>query len=132
MTSRTPEGLAASLRKGLVIWFLLSLLGIGIVALPDDDARIISFSTGHGPSVVDSAGIVVLLAGWLVFVSTLWRARSGIARPHVLGGLALLGAGVVAWSVATDSGSWWIVGAAVLVIAQVVAAVSAMRRLQDQ
>ncbi len=115
------------LRVGLIVWAILSLLGVGVVALPDDDARIISLSEGHGPSLIDAVGIAVLIAGWGFFVVALWRARTAITRRRLLAALAVTGAGLVVWSVATDNGSWWILGAAILVIAQLLAAFSALR-----
>jgi len=127
-----PERLASALRRGLTIWAMLSLLGVGIVALPDAGERIVSFSEGHGPSLMDSAGIVLLMAGWFAFIPALWRARPASRRGRAIAGLALTGAGVVVWSVATDSGRWWVVGSGALVVTQGVAALSALRRLQGR
>jgi hypothetical protein len=41
---------------------------------------------------------------------------------------AVAGAVIVVWSVATDTGSWWVLGAGVLVAVEVAAAVSAFRQ----
>lgn len=123
---------ASELRRGLWTWVVLSLLGAGVVALPDDDVRIFSFSSGHGPSLLDAVGIVLLIGGWIAFVFPMWRARSLIPHRGVLGGFAVIAAGLTAWSVATDTGVWWMLGTGILAILQLAAAVSAMRRLSDR
>ncbi|HJQ76134.1 MAG TPA: hypothetical protein VJ948_02615 [Acidimicrobiia bacterium] len=50
----------------------------------------------------------------------------------MLGGFAVIAAGLTAWSVATDTGVWWMLGTGILAILQLAAAVSAMRRLSDR
>ena len=98
-----------------------------IVLLPDDGSRLFSLSERHGPSAQDAVGILLILVGWLAFLVPLIRKRKSIQHPRLLGGLALVGAAVVSWSVATDSGSWWVFGVVLLVAVQIAAALSTSR-----
>ena len=109
----------ALVHHGLLAWLSCSLVGAGIVALPDDGNRVFSLSTAHGPSVVDLLGVVVMLAGWAVFVTALWRTRDLALRrrasgPALLGGV---GVGLVVASV-SDWPYWWLVGALLAAAAQ--------------
>lgn len=54
--------------RGFTLWISLSVLGVGIIALPDDAPRVFSFSEGHGPSILDLPGVILVLAGWLAFL----------------------------------------------------------------
>jgi hypothetical protein len=114
--------------RGLVVWLTLSAVGTLIVVLPDEGPRLFSLSAGHGPSVIDALGVGLLLVGWLAFLIPLLRSRSEIARPGLLGTLALAGLATVTWSVVTDSGLWWVLGAVLLFVIQVVAALGVIRR----
>ena len=64
----------------------------------------------------------------LAFVVPLWRRRSAIGHPGALAALALGGATLVAWSVATDAGLWWVLGVILLLVAQMAAGLSVLRR----
>jgi hypothetical protein len=114
--------------RGLAVWAAVSLIGVAIIALPDDGGRLVSFSAGHGPSLLDAAGILVLLGGWVAFVVPLWNRRSAITHRGALALLAVVEATVVAWSVVTDSGMWWMAGVVLLVVAQVAAGLSVIRQ----
>jgi hypothetical protein len=114
-------------------WLACTLAGSLLIALPDPDRRLFSISDDHGPGLVDFAGAVVLLAGWIVLDAQIWRGRHrllSLRRPRLvlLAGAALLGALLVAWSVARDAGLWWLLGAALLAGAQLVAAAVATTR----
>lgn len=113
---------------GLIGWMVLSLVGVLIVMAPDEGRRVFSFSEDHGPSAQDLVGIIVVLIGWLAFLIPLFESRAMIWRPGWLMVVALAGAGLLVWSVATDNGSWWMLGVVFLVGVQVVAAVSAIRK----
>lgn len=96
--------------------------------MPDEGGRVFSLSEGHGPSVLDLLGISVILIGWLAFLIPLVRSRASVWRPGWVLVAALAGGALLAWSLATDTGSWWMVGVVVLVAVQVVAALGAIRR----
>lgn len=115
------------LRQGLVAWAALSLVGALIVMLPDDGRRVFSLSEGHGPSIQDSIGIALLLFGWVVFLIRLIRSRASIWRPPILLVAAIASGALLVWSVASDAGNWWMLGALALVALQVLAALSAIR-----
>ena len=117
-----------NLTRGLITWLALSGVGVLVISLPDSGSRLFSLSEGHGPSVQDAVGIVLVLIGWLAFLVPLFRERTSISRPRLLSLMVVVGAVVVVWSIATDSGSWWILGVVLLVAVQVAAAVSVTRR----
>lgn len=75
----------------------------------------------------DTIGLVIAMVGWLSFLLPLLRSRSDIEHPWVLGALGAVGAGVTAWSIATDTGYWWVLGTGVLAGVQVAAALSVIR-----
>jgi hypothetical protein len=108
----------------------LLIAGAVVVALPDDDERLFSFSETHGPSRLDAVGIVLLLAGWGVLLGVLWRGRDRLLRRGwlIVGGLVFaIGAGVLAGAIATDAGWWWLLGAALMASVQAVAVAAAAR-----
>jgi drug/metabolite transporter (DMT)-like permease len=88
---------------GLIAWMVLSLVGVLIVLAPDEGRRVFSFSEDHGPSAQDLVGIIVILIGWLAFLIPLLESRVMIWRPGWLMFVALAGAGLLVWSVATDT-----------------------------
>lgn len=116
------------MRGALVAWFSLSALGVAVISLPDRGGRLFSVSDAHGPSAVDMFGIALLLLGWSVFLAALWRARRAVAvaRLPVLA-VVVPSAVLLGWSVLTDTGAWWVVGALGLVAVQVHLARSTMR-----
>lgn len=115
-------------------WAGCSLVGGVLVALPDADHRLVSFSRDHGPSALDALGVVILIAGWGVLGHALWAHRADLATlgrtspPTLLAGAfaAGLGAGLVVASVLADFAHWWALGAVILGGAQV-GAVLALR-----
>jgi hypothetical protein len=104
-------------------------LGLVTILLPDTGSRLLSLSEAHGPSLVDSMGVLLLLAGWAVLDIATWRRRRDLSlRRKVLLPIATAGAAAVAlvlWSVLGDHGAWWIVGAALLAAIQLTAATRA-------
>lgn len=112
-------------------WLLCSLIGTLLIALPDPDRRVFSISVGHGPGVVDLVGAFVLAVGWAVLDVQIWRGRRrllALRRPCLLALvlLGLTGAAVTAFAVLRDAGIWWLLGAAMLAVAQLVAAAVAV------
>jgi hypothetical protein len=97
--------------------------------LPDTGPRLFSLSEAHGPSLIDSVGVLLLLAGWAVLDIAAWRRRRGLSlRREVLLLMATAGIAAVAlvlWSVLGDRGAWWIVGAVLLAAIQLTAATRA-------
>lgn len=122
-----------AMRRALLAWLSLSLVGALLIARPDTGPRLISFSAAHGPSALDAAGIMIALAGYAWFLLAAWGARHPIAAMlHGLRGAAVafalgLGAGLVVASVASDFAGWWAMGAAILGAAQVGPALLTMR-----
>lgn len=114
--------------RGLARWGVLSLAGSAVVAVPDSGPPIVPFSRTHGPSLVDAVGVVLLLVGWAAFLLPLWRYRRAISHRGLLVAAVTIGAALLGWSVATDTGMWWVGGAIVLVAAQVAAGISVIRR----
>ncbi len=118
------------MRARLAIWVFLSLIGAAVVALPDANDRLFSFSEAHGPSPLDALGIACLLAGWAAVAPRLWseRARLRSTRLFETGLFALgVGVGLVVASALEDFGWWWAVGAVVAVAVQAVAVAALLR-----
>ena len=127
MSSRETDQKVRRLKAGLAIWAVTSVVGVGVVAIPDEGTPLISLSDSHGPSAGDMVGVALILVGWSAFLRALWSMRSMVTHSLILLLFAFGGAVTVFWSVATDTGSWWVVGAVILVAVQVAAAVSAVK-----
>ncbi|MGP9784207.1 hypothetical protein ACT3UQ_17305 [Glutamicibacter sp. AOP12-B1-11] len=110
--------------RGLMLWLIFSLVGIGIVAVPDNGGAVFRLSQGHGPSPWDLLGIAMLLLGWVLFLVPLIRARALWPVPGLVLGGFLAGLAIVVWSVLSDTGSWWILGASLSAGVQLVAAIA--------
>ena len=101
---------------------LLSTIGVVIIALPDSGPRL-EISEAHGPSILDVAGIVLLLAGSGILWGYLWKARESLIRSAsrlrsawIFG--TGLGSGLIIASVANDFTGWWAIGAGILLAVQ--------------
>lgn len=116
-----------SLRRGLLSWVVLSAVGVLVLAVPDDGPRLVSLSEVHGPSALDAVGILILLTGWAAFLAPLLAARHRIDHAAAFALVVFAGSVLVLWSVATDTGVWWVLGVGMLVAAQLVAAFLAIR-----
>lgn len=113
----------------LSAWIVGSVVGAVIVALPDSDQRVFSFSRTHGPSPLDLVGVAVLVGCWLpiAFVMTSsWRAMDG-APARFAAALAILGAAALVITIAADLGWVWLVAAGALVVAQIIVLADAWR-----
>jgi len=109
---------------------MCSVIGAAVVAVPDSGPRLFSISSAHGPSAVDLVGILVMLAGWSVFLWALWGARHLARRTGsrpLISCVAGIGLGLLVASV-TDYPQWWVIGALLLVVAQLAFAYSVIRR----
>lgn len=111
------------MKRRTAVWLAGSAVGALVIALPDSDERVMSFSRTHGPSAVDLLGVVVLLAAWAPVAATLWSSRAElIGRPGRRSGvLAVVGSAWLVVTVATDVAGAWLVGVALLVAAQLTA-----------
>ena len=116
------------MRDKVLLWAVCSVIGGAIVALPDSGPRLFTLSRAHGPSAVDSIGVLVLLAGWSVPVLAVWQRRERVAHyiGTPVGGLALFalgcGAGLLVASVGSDYVYWWVIGVVLLVAGQLLVA----------
>jgi hypothetical protein len=103
-----------------------------VLALPDSGPRVVTLSEDHGPSAVDLVGVVLLVAAWMVPATVVWRRRSRLLALPVgarAAGVAVAAAGaaILVTSIAGDAGAWWMLGAALLALAQVAAFMVAIR-----
>lgn len=107
----------------MAIWVLGSVVGVVVVALPDDNARIFSLSRTHGPSVVDGLGVAILIASWAPIATLLWSSRSTLRCAPGLGVamLAVVGTILLAVTISRDTGAEWLLAVGLLVVAQLVA-----------
>lgn len=120
-----------SRRLTWLIWAVTNLIGVALIALPDSDNRVISFSRTHGPAPSDLAGTIILVIGWVALNLRTWRHRKGMANLGVVRLVfmflvpAALGTALLSWSVSRDRGVWWLLGAGMVAAVQVAAAVIA-------
>jgi hypothetical protein len=91
----------------VIIGLLLIALGSVIVGLPDANDRPFSFSDEHGPAPLDAAGVVVLLAGYLLLAALVWRSRRRLPRGIVVADSAVFlpGGALLVLAVAYDVGA---------------------------
>ncbi len=108
--------------RGLFTWLILSAAGVGVVAVPDDTPRLLSLSEGHGPSLADLPGFALVMVGWFAFLLPIWRNRSLIKARGLLASVLAVGVTILIWSVSADAGNWWMLGVALMVLAQLSAA----------
>ena len=122
-------GTISCVTRSWLWWGILSGIGLVTILIPDTGRRLFSLSEGHGPSLVDGIGILLLLAGWVALDIATWRRRRALSLRRemivLMGAAGVAGAGLVLWSVLGDHGLWWIVGAIVLASIQLVAAMRA-------
>ena len=100
----------------------LLLLGVGtvIIALPDPDERLFSFSEEHGPAPLDAVGSLVLFAGYLLLVRVVWRGRRRLPRGVVIAvlGVVFAGAALLVPAIAFDLGALWVLAVALMAVPQ--------------
>jgi hypothetical protein len=85
----------SGLIPALAVWVGASALGIALVVLLPEDwlggGRLFSLGAEHGPAPSDAVGLVLVLAGWAVWLRALWRRRARMPRrPALLVALASL------------------------------------------
>jgi hypothetical protein len=120
-----------SARLRLAFWLLGSVVGASIIAVPDSDERVFSFSQSHGPSRVDVVGMVILGIVWLPVVALLWSHRASLRGrwARLAAGLLVTGAVLLVITIGLDLGWVWLVPVALLVVAQVLAVAVSTRRM---
>jgi hypothetical protein len=113
-------------KKVIISLSFLFIAGLIMVALPDNDIRLFSFSSGHGPSFIDLAGLIILLCPYTYLIISTWKKRQNL-KPYQnttafkLGSiLFVLGLALVIVSVLNDYGNWWLLGAAVMFVYQAI------------
>ncbi|HXF99058.1 MAG TPA: hypothetical protein VNJ46_10645 [Gaiellaceae bacterium] len=108
------------MRAGASLGLALMAVGGAIVALPDADDRLFSLSEKHGPAPADALGTAVLLAGYAILATLVWRRRRRLPRRGLRAALALVCAGValLAPAVAFDLGPLWALAAAAMAAPQ--------------
>ena len=125
------------MRRALFIWAACSIVGVGVLALPDAGPRLVAFSEAHGLTLLDTAGVAMLLGGW---VPVLRRASAGrqaaggaawAPRSRWPAFVAGLGLGLLIASVFSDFAGWWAVGAGLLVAVQLVVLTGVAARRSD-
>lgn len=119
----------ATVKRTLAVWATTTAAGGVVLAAPDTGPRVFSLSETHGPSLVDSVGILVLVAGWLPVPVMLYRSRA-LVPPSVwtaAGCTALVGALALAVTIRRDLGWWWVPSAAALAVAQAMPLVALAR-----
>ncbi len=121
------------MRSRIAWWMTASAIGGVLLALPDAGNRLVGFSDAHGLTLLDAAGVCVLIAGWLPAAAALWQRRDELAAnvDHSARSaglfLAGLGSGLVIASAFADFAGWWAVGALLLASTQLAALLALAR-----
>jgi hypothetical protein len=103
---------------------LLVACGVAVLALPSsaEGPEVIHFGPGHGPSLVDLAGIALVVPGGLWLLTIIVRGLPALQLPPAaltgLGTLFGVGLGLTIASVFADFGAWWIIGLGLLTVAE--------------
>ena len=114
--------------KRVWLWVAGTALGTAVLALPDTGPRVFSLSGTHGPSVIDLVGISLLVGTWLPTAALIWSSRRDVRNRRGLLALAAVGLLVLVVTITSDLGWTWIVGALILLGAQVIAVRMILRR----
>jgi hypothetical protein len=101
----------------LIVALALMAIGATLIALPDS-GRLITFSSDHGPGVLDALGALLLTVGAGLIWWKIWRGRASIGKAPLLAFTGGLGAGLTIASVLNDFGWWWAIGAGLLTVTQ--------------
>jgi hypothetical protein len=107
--------------------------GVVMNAVPDPGESVVSLGSEHGLSFLDLVGVAVLLAGWLVVATEVWRRRARVldrVAPVERIGAAFaagIGLGLLSASLFNEWSWWWVLGTALLVAVQARAVVLALR-----
>lgn len=126
------------MRRALFTWAACSVVGVALLALPDQGPRLVTFSEAHGLTVLDTAGVAMLLVGWIAMLRQASAGRraavaaAATPRSDRAAFVAGLGLGLVIASVFADFAGWWAVGAALLVAVQVVTFTAIASRAGDR
>ncbi len=73
------SGISTKQNIKVVIYILLVIGGLIVLAWPEEDnLMLVQFNPGHGPSVLDSVGIAIILAGYIPMVIQVFRNFSKI------------------------------------------------------
>jgi hypothetical protein len=79
------------------VYIVLVIVGVVVLAWPEEDnIMLVQFNESHGPSMLDSAGLALIFAGYLPMVLQVIRnfssviSRIGKTTAIVLGGIILL------------------------------------------
>jgi hypothetical protein len=121
------------MKREFWIYCAFVVLGIIVVALPDNDNRLFSLSEKHGPSRLDIAGLVMVIVPWIMLtLSALrkWRIvlyTLGRRLVTVLIALSLVGLLVLVVSIRSES-DHWITGAVISFVGQAPLIVAAFRK----
>ena len=105
-------------RRQIILAALLIAGGVSVLALPAgwEGPQLIRLGPGHGPSLLDLAGIVLIVPGGLWLLTLLIRALPALDLPSRalfgLGAAGGAGLGLTLASVFGDYRGWWIIGLA--------------------
>lgn len=104
------------MKKYGLLGILFLCIGIMIISLPDNGPRLITFSSAHGPGMMDMVGILLAIGGWLSVSYPVWKQRRKVLSHKGTTSFALIlvvlgiSYGLIIASVFSDFYNWWLVG----------------------
>lgn len=111
-------------RALLFLLLFVFVSGIVVVALPDNNPRLFSLSTEHGPSPLDVLGLLLIFIPYALMIGQViknrrqWQFLQTTKLFQVGLFLAGLGLGLIIASVIGDHLYWWVYGAIFLIMVQ--------------
>jgi hypothetical protein len=114
------------MRLQYALMLLLIACGVAVLSLPAsmEGPELIHFGPGHGPSLVDIAGIVLVAPAGTWLLALIVRGLPGLRLPPIalfgLGASFGIGLGLTVASVFAGFSAWWIIGLVMLTVVEAV------------
>jgi hypothetical protein len=121
-------------RRQIILAALVVAVGVGVLALPAEweGPQVIRFGPGHGPSLLDLAGIVLVVPGGVWLLTLLFRALPALSlSARAIFGLGAAGGGGLGLTLASvfgDFRGWWIIGLAAVSLVELFLLAQVWRR----
>jgi hypothetical protein len=119
-------------------WTILLLLAVGVifVLLPDNGNPLIKFNQYHGPSVMDTVGLVIIILVWIWMLYRVFfnwkKVKSALKIKGILIALLLVitGTVIIAATLALNMRHGWIPGAILAIAGYTIPVTAAIKKTE--